>query len=387
VSEVDGEYNVTDVKARLGDPGAPGHLVVTDATASFGYDRPIALRATGQYNDHSFSTAGLWPVELTTRFGKTDLNIEGSLTQPLSVQAYDLQIKIGGPGVTDLEKLARRSFPSLGPYSLGGQVRVRDGDYAISALQGFIDSADAATRLRDAPFTLAFEGGRLADLFAPTKPWPVKLTANTLGSVAEIRGTLARPLEGKGMNLRVKASGPRMYPLGRLIGRPVPSFGSYALSGRVADSETGYRVTDVKIRISAGELRGNVAFELREQRPYLRIQITSDALDLNKALEAEADAVTPVALDPLGAPFALPLLRTVDADVSVRIKRITRRQVEVGDYTVTSQLRNGRFVARRAGGSTLTDGRAVGEQSRCREDLERTDEHRQPAGHCRGREC
>jgi hypothetical protein len=57
VSEVDGEYNVTDIEARLGGPGAPGHLVVTDATASFGYDRPIALRATGQYNDHSFSTA------------------------------------------------------------------------------------------------------------------------------------------------------------------------------------------------------------------------------------------------------------------------------------------------------------------------------------------
>jgi uncharacterized protein involved in outer membrane biogenesis len=76
------------------------------------------------------------------------------------------------------------------------------------------------------------------------------------------------------------------------------------------------------------------------------MQITSDALDLNKALEAEADAVTPVAPDPLGAPFALPLLQVVDADVSVRIKRITRGQLEIGDYAVTSRLRNGHLAVR-----------------------------------------
>ncbi len=382
VQDADGAYNVSEVEARLGGPSAPGHLVVTEATASFGYDRPIAFRATGQYDDLSFSTAltggtlaglisaaGPWPVELTTRFGETDLHVEGSLSQPLTAQAYDLQIKIAGPGVTDLEKLARVSLPSLGGYSLGGRVRVRDGDYAIGALKGFVDSVDAAERLsiaegrasasaaapaslqikgtyRDAPFTLAFEGGRFTDLFAPTQAWPVKLTANTLGSTVEVRGTFARPLEGKGMNLQVKASGPRLYRLRRLIGAPLPSLGAYALSGHVVDSESGYSATDVKIKISAGELRGDFAFELRERRPYLRIQITSDALDLDKVLEAEADAVTSVAPRPLDVPVAVPLLRAVDADVSVRIKRMTRGQVEVSDYTSTSRLRNGRLAVR-----------------------------------------
>ncbi len=382
VRDVDGEYNVTDMEARLGSPGAAGHLVVTGATASFGYDRPMALRATGQYDELSFSTAltggtiaelisasGVWPVELTTRFGETVLNIEGSLSQPLRVQAYDLKIKIAGPGVAELEKLARMSFPSLGAYSLGGRLRVRDGDYAISALEGFIDSADAATRLaiaegqasaaagtpvsfrikgtyRDAPFTLAFEGGRWADLFAPTQPWPVKLTANSLGSTAEISGTLARPLEAKGMDLRVKASGPRMFPLRRLIGTPVPSLGSYALSGRVADSEAGYRATDVKVRISAGELSGGFAFEFREERPYLSMQITSEALDLNKLIQAEGDAAMPVTAVPWDAPIAIPLLRTLDADVDLHIERMRRGPVGMGDYALTTRLRGGRLAVR-----------------------------------------
>lgn len=378
--ETSGTYHLTEVEAHLGDPGKPGHLVVTEATAALAYDQPIELKAAGRYNEAPFSTllsggtiaefispTGRWPIRLSTRVGETVLSVDGAITRPLRVEACDLAAKIAGPGGADLERVTRRKLPAFGAYALAWRVQMRNGDYAFSALKGSIESADALTRTTfdrgrasasankpitlelegayiDIPFAVSFRGGTLARLTEPARPWPVRLRTNMLGSIVDIEGSLAYPLEGRGMDLRVKASGPRMHTLRRLI--PLPPLGSYELSAHVVDSADGYSATNVKVRVDAGTLTGAFFFEQRAGRPYVRIRLGSASVDLNKLVQTETERTAEVVPVYWDVPLVLPLLRVLDADVELQIERITAGPLEMGQYVVRTQLRNGHVVAK-----------------------------------------
>ncbi len=379
VTEADGKYTLSEAEARLGSPGTAGYFVVTEAAASLALDQPTELRAAGRYNGLSFSTSlsggtftelisptGPWPVKLSTRVGETLLHVDGMLARPLSAEAYDLYLKVVGPGGAELERLARVNLPAFGTYSLACRVQVRDGDYVIGALKGFVNSVDGATRVTiidgrasaragapvaleikgtylDAPFAVAFQGGTLTGLFE-AKPWPVKLRADMLGSVFDIKGSFARPLEGEGMDLQVKASGPQMYQLQRLV--PLPPLGPYEFSAHVVDSKDGYSATDVKVHVDAGEMTGAFAFERRAGRTYIRIRLGAETLDLKKLIQTETNRGAQAALVPWDVPIALPLLRALDADVDLQIKRITAGATEIGHYMVATRLRDGHLMVK-----------------------------------------
>src|SRR3546814_18487569 len=72
---------------------------------------------------------------------------------------------------------------------------------------------------------IAAEGtlGSLAELMGPSRPWPVKLAVTVPGATVNVDGTIARPLQAKGLALRGIAEAPDRAKLAQTFGAGAPA--------------------------------------------------------------------------------------------------------------------------------------------------------------------
>ncbi len=98
-------------------------------------------------------------------------------------------------------------------------------------------------KYRNVPFTLSLLGGTPAEFIA-AKPWPVEVMARVAETTINAEGTVSRPLEGEGFDLRVTVEGTQLGELAPLFDVAFPALGPYALSGRVTEADNRYSITN-----------------------------------------------------------------------------------------------------------------------------------------------
>lgn len=273
---------------------------------------------------------------------------------------------MGAPGAakpTPAEKGGAGTIPTVNLVSIEqSRLEYRDGRtggstlFKIDRLRVRADNADAPLEINfrgsfnDAPVTLDGMVGSLARVLSGTDALPLDVTVIAGGATLALKGSIARPLDAKGVRIAVSVEGRDLALLGALAGRPLPSIGPYRLAAMVSDAGTGWALKDLAVSVGQSSLAGEATVDVTSRPPMVSARLTSPLLRLADFQDRGAPAkpgarprakgdgrVFPA--DPL--PFAA--LRAIDAKVTFRAARIEASKAVLRDVVVDLLIDGGRL--------------------------------------------
>ena len=112
---------------------------------------------------------------------------------------------------------------------------------------------DLAAAYNGKAFTLAGTVGALTELTAPSRPYPLKLALKAGGASVEVDGSVAKPMEAEGLNLKVLARAAELAEVARFAGRQVPPIGPFALAAQVSGSPKALSVSGIDASLGKAE--------------------------------------------------------------------------------------------------------------------------------------
>ncbi len=195
-----------------------------------------------------------------------------------------------------------------------GTLAYRDGKTKKTTTLG-LDRLDIEAKDMTSPLTFelvaAFDGkafslggtvGALAELQSPSKPYPLKLALKAGGAVVEVDGSLTKPMEAEGLNLKVSAKGAELAEVAKFAGQQVPPIGPFALGAQVSGSPKALSVSGIDVAVGKPEqlllkVTGAVKDALNVKGIALAIAVDSkDLKSAAKAFGAETSALPPLSL-------------------------------------------------------------------------------------------
>ncbi|MFQ5544394.1 MAG: AsmA family protein, partial [Acidiferrobacterales bacterium] len=379
IVEAGGRYSVTEITGHLSEADTWKSLSITNGTAFAPHSKPVELDIEGKYGNAPFTLSLLggplneladrhrpWPVKVEAHAAGTTFTVDGKVAMPADVQKFDAAVRLNGREFSDLSALLDIKLPALGPYDLSARSVIRDRDLTMTALKGHLGGAEAPTRLAitrgkaaiprsrpvsfdiegiyaDIPITLSLVGGPLGELITPTQPWPIALTARGVGATLNAKGTVADPIKAKGFDLQAKIKGKRFNALEPLLGFPLPALGSYNLSGRVADGDGRYTITNLKGRIDKTDITGVLDVVTTGPRPHVTATLASTTTDIASLINTDGQTgADDTPSGPLNLAIPRDTLRAFDADLNIEVERIIGGPTTIRDLAVSAKLDNGR---------------------------------------------
>ncbi|MBI2001637.1 MAG: AsmA family protein [candidate division NC10 bacterium] len=103
------------------------------------------------------------------------------------------------------------------------------------------------------PFTLAGTVGPLSELQAPSPPYPVRLALKAGGTAIEAEGTIAKPMEAAGLDLKVSAKGEDVAEVAKLAGKAIPAVGPFAMTARVTGTAQALSLAGIDASVGKAE--------------------------------------------------------------------------------------------------------------------------------------
>lgn len=177
------------------------------------------------------------------------------------------------------------------------------------------------------------KGGDLLKLKDLDTTYPINVMASIGSSRVSADGTVTGIARLKAADLQVSLAGTNLAEWYRIVGVGLPETPPYQTKGHVVIADGVYRYDDFTGKVGTSDIRGSVAFEKREPRPFVSGTLVSNNLDLNdlapmtgKKLEPAVapkitDATKPQKLMPQQA-FNTERWNTLDADVRFNAKSI-----------------------------------------------------------------
>jgi hypothetical protein len=161
---------------------------------------------------------------------------------------------------------------------------------------------DLAAAYNGKAFALTGTVGALADLQAPSKPFPVKLTLKAGGATVEVDGSVAKPMEADGLNLKVGAKGAELADVAKFAGQQVPPIGPFAVAAQVGGSLKTLSVSGIDASVGKAEqvlvkVSGAVKDALNAKGINVAVAVESkDLKAAAKAFGADAPTLPPLRL-------------------------------------------------------------------------------------------
>jgi len=146
-------------------------------------------------------------------------------------------------------------------------------------------------------FTLAGIAGPLSELQAPSRPYPVKLSLKAGGATLEVDGTIAKPVEAAGIDLKVTAKGQELAEVARLAGQKVPALGPFAVAARVTGSSQALSVSGIDASLGKAEqalVKATGAVKDALHARGIDVSVAIESKDLKSAAQAFGVDLPPV---------------------------------------------------------------------------------------------
>ena len=136
-------------------------------------------------------------------------------------------------------------------------------------------------------FEVAGTLGSLADL-SGVKPWPVDVTAKAGGATVTAKGSIAKPMEAKGVELALSAEGKDLTELGKVAGTSLPAVGAYKVTASLSGpSGNGWSVKDLNLALGKTTVTGQITIDPDKAPLKVTAKLATPELDL-AALSAGA---------------------------------------------------------------------------------------------------
>jgi hypothetical protein len=183
-------------------------------------------------------------------------------------------------------------------------------------------------------------------------PFPVDLSVEAGGATLAIDGSIAEPMTGQGLDLKVRARGQSLAQLGALAGAELPPLGPYEFSAQVAQDGQSYKLTGLTAKIAGSDIAGNATVSLGGKRPVLSGSFTSANLNLGDLAPDGGEAATPA---PATAgeqryifteePLPFDGLKAADVKIELNVKRLVLPNgLAFTELDVSLSLQGGKLV-------------------------------------------
>jgi hypothetical protein len=178
---------------------------------------------------------------------------------------------------------------------------------------------------------------------------PLDLVVKGGGATATLKGEIARPAQGEGVDLAFTVEGQSVADMSPLAGgAALPPLGPYSLSGTIGNPSGVYKITGLKAKIGGSDLDGDVSVALGGGKPKVTAALSSVVLD------AKDFGVTPAPAGAAAAPSdgrvfsdaPLPLagLNAVDAKVDLSVAKLVKDPVILENVKLAMTLAGGRLT-------------------------------------------
>lgn len=210
------------------------------------------------------------------------------------------------------------------------------------------------------PLTITLDGGSYENLRSSKKPYPLRIDLGAGKLKAKIDGNLTEPLAMKGEDVTLNIQGDdmaKLYPLLRLV---FPSTPPYRLKGHLKHEGEVWSLENFTGRVGGSDLSGSIRVDTAPKRPFMKADLVSNALDFDDlagfiggnpgaapekagsaeqkqraAAEQTSDRIFP------DQRYNLERLRTMDADVRLRAKKIIAPKLPMDDLNAQLTLNDG----------------------------------------------
>lgn len=270
--------------------------------------------------------------------------VQGGIADLLNQAGIDLKIAAEGVETGNLtpvtQDFAGQSVPALGPFKLGAAVK-----------------------------------GGLAETFAVNDLNVSVGTKET--ALLTVQGAIADAVAVTGVDVAVSVDSPSLAKLST-PGNPLPDVGPLTVRGRAQGSMSDeVRVNGLAIQMGKSDISGSLTAKTAGERPYVNVALTSNLLDMSvfqqqgKGGGSGGGAASGGAGTSGGAtqpakpsdgrvipndPLPVAAMKSVDADISIKVARLTLAITEMTNADVAISLKNGDlqitpFKANAAGGA------------------------------------
>ena len=187
------------------------------------------------------------------------------------------------------------------------------------------------------------------ELLVKNQNYPVKVTANVNQATLTIDGRIARPLQAKGMALKLAFQTKSLDSLSGITASKLPDLGPLDFSGTLADEGAGYNLKSVSVKLGDSDLSGNASLSLAGDKPFVKADFSSTLLDLaefsgpEKEKQPARDKQPSAKVFP-STPLPLASLHSADADIKLRVKKIHTRAADLEDANLVLQLNKGKLA-------------------------------------------
>lgn len=208
--------------------------------------------------------------------------------------------------------------------------------------------------------TLSLEGGSYQNLRSSTEPYPLQINLHVGKLKAAIEGKLTEPLEMKGEDVILDIQGDDMANLFPLIRLVFPSTPPYRLKGHLKHEAKIWSFSNFSGRVGDSDLSGNIRVDTRPKRNFMKADLASNLLDFDDLAgfiggkpgtapgETASEEQKKQAAAEKGSDRIFPdqrhnleRLRTMDADVRLRAKRILAPNLPIQNLNAKLSLNDG----------------------------------------------
>jgi len=186
--------------------------------------------------------------------------------------------------------------------------------------------------------------GSVNQLMANEK-YPVDLEIDVSDAKIGLHGQIAKPMEGKGLDLELSFDVESLSKLSKLAGSELPALGPVSFTGKLSDGDGSYSIKSLKVQLGKTDLSGELKINLAGKRPALTAKLSSNSIDLVELSGGESEAVAAkkekkarvFSSDPL----PLEGLKSADADVTINAKQIKTSSLVLKKTKIGLTLKNG----------------------------------------------
>ena len=381
-----GEWIATGIR-RL-DAVAPGMEERGGLTAQLVHaDRAVSVTLTtgrlARLRDPAATAP--WPVRLELETPGAHASLAGTLTRPAELRGYALAVEGTAENLGDLQGLLHARLPPLRklvfkadladsggalPAISGISLRARESDLdewlpglRLAALDLAADSFDRPVRAEldgmfdRQPLHLTAALGAPAALLSPGRSpgrLPVEIDIAASGGVLTIKGAIAAPEHGSGLDLDVSGTIPDLGGLSPLLGFRLPGFRDITLALHAGDGEGGFRrglaLRGIAIQSAAADFAGELDVGFAERTP-IRAVLSGHSLDIDALRAAMGGTAAPSpGAEPAGGwliptdRLPLGLLARTDLDLHVTVARLHLGGIRFRDAALVARLHDGELT-------------------------------------------
>lgn len=262
----------------------------------------------------------------------------------------------------------RHEFPDLRHFSVRDSSLVFHNGKTDARSEVGVDTLDLQEANPRSPVTIAAKGsfqkeplrldgtvGPIAELRGTENPYPVRLSGSLARVALTVDGTIKKPLDVSGVDLRLSLKGAEFEELASALGLPLPELPDIQGTSELTGGEDHWALKALTLKAGSSDLEGGIEVDTSQKVPQIKAQLTSSYVDLADfdgfaGAKPTRSSAPPKSADSGGrvlpnTAIAVHKLPGVDADLAFDATRIkSTGSVPFERVSVGMQLENGELT-------------------------------------------